>query len=620
MIELINLTLRIGSEPLIENMNITIFPKNRVGLVGKNGCGKTSLFSLMLKQREPDLGELKIPANFQVAHVAQETPSLDIPAFEFVLAGDPELMRLRAAELAALDAGDGMAISEICQKLNDIDGYRADARAASLLHGLGFEANEINRPVKSFSGGWRMRLNLAHALMCRSDILLLDEPTNHLDFETVVWLEGWLKAYQGTLIIISHDREFLDNITDRILHIEHKQATLYSGNYTAFERIRAEKLILQASMIEKQEKTKAHLQDFITRFKAKASKAKQAQSRIKALERMENLAPILANSPFSFSFFTPLKRPNPLLVLDKISIAYNEDKTILQDTSLTFSPDVRLGILGKNGSGKSSLIKLIAGMIQPTSGTYLTADGLKIGYFAQHQVDYLNINESPVWHIQQIDKTAALQDLRNFVGGFGFHGDQALTAITKFSGGEKARLALAIIVYQKPNLLLLDEPTNHLDLEMREALAVALQEYEGGLLMVSHDASLLESCCDEFLWVHNKSVQYFKGDLQDYRLKLIELEREETRAVQSNQGPKQGAIIQQNRKALQAEIRRHTRTIEQAENKISKIQEKITNLDQLIFENSTADLLKERMTLNEQIRKLETQWLESQTQLDALEK
>lgn len=617
MIELINLTLRIGPEPLIENISCTIFPKDRVGLVGKNGCGKTSLFTLFLKQREPDLGELRIPSNFQIAHVAQETPSLEISAFEFILSGDVQLMQLRTAEKIALESEDGLAISDICQKLMDIDGYRADSRAASLLYGLGFEADEINRPVKSFSGGWRMRLNLAHALMCRSDILLLDEPTNHLDFETVVWLEDWLKSYQGTLIIISHDREFLDNITNRTLHIENKQATLYSGNYSAFERIRSEKLLLQASMFEKQEKTKAHLHKFIERFKAKASKAKQAQSRIKALERMENIAPILADSQFSFSFFTPLKRPNPLLKLDKINIAYDE-KLIIKEQTLTFSPDVRLGILGKNGSGKSSLIKLIAGMITPSAGNYVAADSLRIGYFAQHQIEYLNINQSPIWHIQQLDKTATIQELRNFVGGFGFHGEQALTEITKFSGGEKARLALALIVYQKPNLLLLDEPTNHLDLEMREALSIALQDYEGGLLMVSHDASLLESCCDEFLWVHNQKTEYFKGDLQDYRAMLIELEREKNRE-QAPQASKTNTADRSERKA-------QLRQAEQIEKKLNVKQARIAELDLkltgllsgagLSCQQEIKRLNSERTALGTQVAQLESQWLTMQESLD----
>lgn len=538
MIEFQGLTVRMNANVLIDGFSFSVAPKMRIGLVGKNGTGKTTLFNTILGRLEPDKGDIQIPKSAVMAEVAQEITNTELTAFEYILSGDEELVKLREDELIALEAGDGMKISDIHTRLEQIDGYRADSRAYQLLDGLGFKTEDYHKKVKEFSGGWRMRLNIGKALMCRSDILLLDEPTNHLDFETVVWVEDWLKQYAGILIVISHDRDFLDNICTHIIHLYQQKATAYTGNYTAFLRLKAEKLAHQQAQFEKNEKVRAHLQKFVDRFSAKATKAKQAQSRVKALQKLEDIAPVVAENEFAFSFQTPDRLPDPLIRLDEVSFSYDGSHNILEKIDMTITPETRMGILGRNGEGKSTLIKMIAGENAPTEGSIIASEHLRVGYFSQHQVEYLNLDADPVWHILQLDKETSIQEARNFLGSFGFHGDKVLEKIAPFSGGEKARLALAMIVFQKPNLLLLDEPTNHLDIEMREAIALALQEFDGGVLMVSHDASLLELCCDQFVLVANKGLTEFKGDLNDYRQYLIEQNREANRAEKKKSNKK----------------------------------------------------------------------------------
>jgi ATP-binding cassette subfamily F protein 3 len=524
MLILRKLCLQRGGKPLFEDLSLTIYPGQRVGVIGANGSGKSTLFALLKGELHQDSGDLELPPRLTIAHVAQETPALTVPAIEYVLDGDTELRAVEAALLAAEAAHDGTRLAELHGHFEAIDGYAARSRAGRLLAGLGFSADQLQRPVAEFSGGWRVRLNLACALMCRSDLLLLDEPTNHLDLDAVLWLEQWLRGYPGTLLLISHDRDFLDNVVDCIAHLERRQIRLYSGDYTAFEAQRAARLALQQAAYEKQQREIAHLQGFIDRFRAKATKARQAQSRIKALERMERIAAAHVDSPFYFSFAEPEKLPDPLLVLDKGMVGYAE-RIVLEGISLVISPGTRLGLLGPNGAGKSTLIKLLAGRAPLLGGRLTAGQGLAIGYFAQHQLEQLRPEWSPLQHLQALDARTTEQDLRNFLGGFGFTGDQAVIPVAPFSGGEKARLALALLVWQRPNLLLLDEPTNHLDLEMRYALTLALQDYQGALIVVSHDRHLLRTTTDAFMLVADGRVRPFDGDLDEYREWLNERQR-----------------------------------------------------------------------------------------------
>jgi ATP-binding cassette subfamily F protein 3 len=515
MLQVTELSLRRGPRLLLAGATLTIYPGQKVGLVGPNGCGKSSLFALLRGELHADAGEVSIPPGWELAHVAQQTPHGDDPAIEFVLDGDRELREVQAALAIADAAGDGLRHGELAGRLEAIDGYGAESRASRLLHGLGFLPGEERRPVNSYSGGWRMRLALARTLMCRSDLLLLDEPTNHLDLDAVIWLEGWLKAYRGTLILISHDRDFLDAVVSHILHLDQQRLTLYTGNYSAFERQRAERLAQQQAAYERQQREVAHIHRFVERFRAKATKARQAQSRLKALERMELIAPAHVDSPFRFGFEPPLHLPHPLLRLEGIQAGY-AGRPILERVSLTLTPGDRIGLLGANGAGKSTLVKVLAGELSPTAGRRETAQDLRIGYFAQHQLDQLRPDESPLRHLQRLDPKATEQALRDYLGGFGFDGDRALGPVAPLSGGEKARLVLALLIRQRPNLLLLDEPTNHLDLEMRHALAEALQEFEGAMILVSHDRHLLRVTVDTLLLVDGGSVQPFDGELDDY--------------------------------------------------------------------------------------------------------
>lgn len=515
MLNFKNISLRRGTRTLLSNTSFIIHKAQKVGLTGANGTGKSSLFAMLLKQIQIDEGDFFMPPDLEIAHVAQEAPAVNSSAIDYVIDGDKELRRLQQQLIVAEQQDDGLKLAELHSILEHIDGYTAPTRATKLMSGLGFLTAQELEPVNSFSGGWRMRLNLAQALMCRSDILLLDEPTNHLDLEAIIWLQNWLRQYSGTLWLISHDRDFLDSITDHIVHIEQNKAEIYTGNYSAFEKIRAEKLALHQATFVKQQREIEHIQSFITRFKAKATKAKQAQSRIKTLGRMAVISQAHIDSPFDFSFPKPEKMPNPLLKIEKADIGYG-DKVVISQVSLSISARDRIGLLGPNGSGKSSLIKVLAAEMLPLNRKLKIANTLNIGYFAQHQMEQLHLTESSLWHLQQLDKLATEKDLRNFLGSFNFKADKVKEPVKLFSGGEKARLVLALLVYQKPNLLLLDEPTNHLDLEMRHALSIALQDYEGALIVVSHDRHLLRSVTDQLLLVADGTVEVFDGDLDDY--------------------------------------------------------------------------------------------------------
>ena len=516
MIQFRNLTLTRGAKILLEAASFQLHIGHKVGLIGANGAGKSSLFALLRGELHAEVGDLDMPPNWVIAHVAQEMTELSQAALEFTLDGDVELREVEAALVAAETKHEGEKIAELHHKLTDIEGYSARARASALLDGLGFTQADLTRPVSDFSGGWRVRLNLARALMCRSDLLLLDEPTNHLDLDAVIWLESWLREYRGTLVLISHDRDFLDAVIDNVLHIEQQRITLYRGGYSDFERQRAEKLALQQAMFEKQQRKVAHLHSYIDRFRVQATKARQAQSRIKALERMEMISAAHVDSQFNFEFRAPISAPDPLLVIDDVNAGY-ADKTILNKVLLTIRPGERIGLLGKNGAGKSTLIKLLAAELKPLSGKRVEGKDLHIGYFAQHQLEQLRPSESPLQHMLRLDPTTREQEHLNYLGGFDFKGDMARSAITNFSGGEKSRLALALLIWTRPNLLLLDEPTNHLDLEMRHALTLALQDYQGGVILVSHDRALLRASCDNFVLVAHGVAETFDGDLDDYK-------------------------------------------------------------------------------------------------------
>ncbi|MDP2026894.1 ribosomal protection-like ABC-F family protein [Sulfuriferula sp.] len=571
MISLRQLTLTRAAKILIENASVQIHPGQKVGLTGANGTGKSSLFALLLGELHAEAGNLTMPPDWVIAHVAQETPALDQAALEFALDGDKQLRQVEH-DLAAADAAhDGHRVGELHGRLGEIDGYSARARAAELLHGLGFSDTDFAKPVAAFSGGWRVRLNLAQALMSRSDLLLLDEPTNHLDLDAVIWLEGWLKTYPGTLLLISHDRDFLDAVTSHILHIEQRALKLYTGSYSDFERQRAAQLAVQQSMFEKQQRERAHLESFVERFRAKATKARQAQSRIKALARMEDVSAAHVDSPFTFRFRDPLDAPDPLLDVRKVAIGYGA-QPILHNVELTIRPGERIGLLGRNGAGKSTLIKLLAGEIQPIAGSRSAGKGLAIGYFAQHQLEQLRPDESPLQHMLRLAPTTREQELRDFLGTFDFRGDAAMAPCGPFSGGEKSRLALALLIWQRPNLLLLDEPTNHLDMEMRHALNLALQEFDGGVVLVSHERSLLRTTCDRFVLVADGAAREFDGDLDDYRDWLNQSRIEQASAEarpEKAERREQRASSQLERQALLAKRRPLAKELEQLDKKLA---------------------------------------------------
>ena len=537
MITLTNITLRRGVKVVLEKASVTLQPGEKIGLVGRNGAGKSSLFSLMTNRLQADAGDVFVPPKWIVGEVAQSMPETDQGATAFVLEGDTRLMAAEAALAEAEAADDGNAMAEAHQHLAEAGSFDARPRAQALLMGLGFRSSQLDAPVNSFSGGWRMRLQLARALMCPADLMLLDEPTNHLDLDALVWLEAWLQRYEGTMIVISHDREFLDAITKVTVHLDEAQLTRYTGNYSAFEEMRAIRLTQAAAAFGKQQERMAHLQKFIDRFKAKASKAKQAQSRVKALERMEKLAPVLTASDFSFEFREPQSLPNPMLSFDDVSCGYRSDEgetTIVSNIRRSVLAGQRIGILGANGQGKSTLVKTVSRMQPALGGHIVEGKGLVIGYFAQQELDVLRLDEGPMAHMIRLAKDvgpmAREQELRDFLGNFRFVGEMVHQAVGSLSGGEKARLVLAMLVWQRPNLLLLDEPTNHLDLSTREALSMALNEYEGTVMLVSHDRALLREVCDEFWLVTGGAVEPFDGDLDDYQRWLLEQSKEATKA------------------------------------------------------------------------------------------
>src|SRR5690349_1533537 len=520
MIRLSQVTLARGAKVLLEAADLSVNPGERVGLVGANGSGKSSLFALLRGELHADKGDADFPAHWRIAYVAQETPALERSAVDYAIDGDSALRKLEFLLREAEAANDGTRMAELHAALGDADAYTARPRAERLLTGLGFRGDELERPVSSFSGGWRMRLNLAQALMAPSELLLLDEPNNHLDLDAIVWLEDWLKRYPGTLIIVSHDRDFLDEVVETIAHIDSRRLRRYTGNYSAFEEQRAQGLVLAQAQYEKQQRERDHLQSFIDRFRAKATKARQAQSRMKMLAKMEELAPVHAAAPFSFEFRDPERSPDPLLVLEDVTAGYRENgasRTVLTGVTLTLRANERIGLLGVNGAGKSTLIKTIAGVLPPLGGSAVVNKGLVVGYFAQHQVEMLRDDQSPLWHLSRLASNVREQELRDYLGSFNFPGDMATGTVEHFSGGEKARLALALIVWQRPNLLLLDEPTNHLDLETREALTVALAQFEGTLVLVSHDRHLLRASSDQLVIVRGGRLSPFDGDLDDYR-------------------------------------------------------------------------------------------------------
>lgn len=587
MIQISDIELLRGGNALLKEASATLFPEHKVGLVGANGCGKSTLFALLKSELQLDAGECQIPKDWSIASVKQETPALEISALDYVLQGHPEYYALRIALREAEQNNDGDAQAKAHIGLEHIQGYSIEAKAGELLHGLGFSNEQIDNPVSAFSGGWRMRLNLAQALIRDADLLLLDEPTNHLDLDAVYWLERFLRAYTGTLVLISHDREFLDAVVDQIWHIDAQKINVYKGNYSQFERQKAERLLQQQAMFEKQQEQIAHLEKFITRFKAKASKAKQAQSRVKALERMEKLAPAHVDSPFDFEFAEPTALPNPLMTLDQAKAGYG-DTTILHSIKLNLVPGSRIALLGRNGAGKSTLIKLLAGDLQPQAGEVFQHQGLNIGYFAQHQLESLDLKASAVTHLQRLNPQAPEQSLRDFLGGFAFFGDKALEPVAPFSGGEKARLVLAMLVYQKPNLLLLDEPTNHLDLEMRHALVMALQGFEGAMVTVSHDRHMLKNTADEYYLVDNGEVTQFGYDLDAYYQWLLNANKEAAKSPEDNAPKAHSSVNRKEQKRLEAEFRKSVQPLKKQIEKLEKQLDKYsTELGEI--ENALAD-------------------------------
>ncbi len=627
MLNFKNISLRRGVRVLFSDTSFTIHKGQKAGLTGANGTGKSSLFAVLLNQLHIDEGDFSMPPNLEIAHVAQEMPAVSCSAIDYVMDGDKELRQLQQQLEDAEQNNEGLKLAELHSNLEHIDGYTAQARASRLMNGLGFLSGQEQDPVKSFSGGWRMRLNLAQALMCRSDVLLLDEPTNHLDLDAVIWLQDWLCRYPGTLLLISHDRDFLDSITDHIIHIEQNKAEIYTGNYSAFEKRRAEKLSHQHSAFIKQQKEIEHIQSFITRFKAKATKAKQAQSRVKALERMEVISSAHIDSPFNFSFPAPDKMPNPLLQIEKADIGYG-DKIVINQLSLSITPGDRIGLLGPNGAGKSSLIKVLASDMQPLTGKVQLADSLNVGYFAQHQLEQLRLDESPLWHLQQLDKQATEKDLRNFLGGFDFKGDKVKEVVKPFSGGEKARLVLALLVYQNPNLLLLDEPTNHLDLEMRHALSMALQEYKGAIVLVSHDRHLLRSVTDQFIIVADGAAKPFDGDLDDYRNWLSEQKKSLSEVVNNSQTidssiskkeqRKQDAERRKQLKPLMNRLKKAEQAVEKYHAEQKDLELQLANPD--IYQDSHKENLKEmlakKVNVDKALEKAEIEWMETEEILE----
>ncbi len=643
MITLKNVVLRRGTKVVLDDASVVLQPGEKIGLVGRNGAGKSSLFALLTERLHADRGDVEVPKHWRMAEVAQHMPETEASATDFVLEGDTRLMAARELLAKAEAEGDGHGIAEGHVAMSDAGAFDARARAQALLMGLGFKGAQVDAPVNSFSGGWRMRLQLARALMCPADLMLLDEPTNHLDLDALVWLEAWLQRYEGTLLIISHDREFLDAITRVTLHLDEAKLTRYGGNYTAFEAMRAERMEQQQAAFEKQQDRIAHLQKFIDRFKAKATKAKQAQSRVKALERMERLAPVLASADFAFEFREPLSLPNPMLSLRDVACGYGET-TIVRDINRTVLAGQRIGILGANGQGKSTLVKTVARMQKALAGTLTEGKGLAIGYFAQQEMDVLRPDEGPLAHMirlaKEVSPQAREQELRDFLGQFRFTGDMVNQAVGSLSGGEKARLVLAMLVWQRPNLLLLDEPTNHLDLQTREALSMALNEFEGTVMLVSHDRALLREVCDEFWLVAKGQVSPFDGDLDDYQRWLLETAREAAKAIkeasrsaaeaQKAQSSASPANQREDRKAsaqARAKLNEQTRPlrkeIESIDKQLAKLSQERESLEAELATGALAPAAiaesgRRLKAVGDEIDELEMRWLELSEQIEAI--
>ncbi|UTW45537.1 ATP-binding cassette domain-containing protein [bacterium SCSIO 12696] len=621
MIRLENIELRRGGRALLQDSSATVHPGQKFGLVGANGCGKSTLFTLLRGELEVDQGNVSLPSEWRIADVAQETPALEKTVLNHTLDADTHYRQLQQAMASA----EGEQLAELMHQFEAADGYSMEAKAGKLLHGLGFSDADQKRTVASFSGGWRMRVNLARALLVPSELLLLDEPTNHLDLDAIYWLEGWLQKYPGTLLLISHDREFLDRVVNGIIHIEHQQLFGYSGNYSSFERQRGERLAQQQAIYEKEQRQKAHLQKYIDKFRYKATKARQAQSRIKALEKLTATAPLLAASGFDFEFAEPKALSSSLLSLDQVQAGYG-DKTILHKIRFNLQPGHRIGLLGRNGAGKSTLIKLLAGALPPQSGELMRSANLAVGYFAQHQLEALDINGSPLLHLQRLAPDVREQQLRDFLGGFGFRGDKVSDPVGPFSGGEKARLALALLVWQQPNLLLLDEPTNHLDLDMREALVFAIQAFTGAVVVVSHDRHLLSTVVDEFYLVANGRVAPFDGDLESYHKLLLSADK----APNAEQETAAPSLQRKERKRLEAEFRATLspikKEISQLEKQLEKDQQVLDKLEQdladpALYEadnaNQMTDLLKQQGTLKAAMDEREGRWMELEELLES---
>lgn len=639
MIELKNASIRRDGRMLFSEVSLQIHPNWKIGLTGKNGTGKSSFFAMLLGELALDTGEMLLPSRWQIGHMAQEIASSEQPAIDFVLSGDTVWYDLNQK----IQNNQGISEEELAHihaQFDDIHGYSIPAKAGQIMAGLGFNSEQIHQPVSSFSGGWRMRLNLAKTLMSRADLLLLDEPTNHLDLDAILWLEDWLKAYDGTLIMISHDQKFLDMVVEHILHIEQEKMTLYSGNYSQFVRTRSERLAQQQQAYEKQQATKAHMEAFIRRFKAKASKAKQAQSRIKQLERMAELVPVMADNPFTFKFYPPNQLTSPLIILEKASVGYN-NQAIVEKINLQITPDSRIGLLGMNGAGKSTLIKGLVGELPLLSGTRKTADSLVLGYFNQHQMDSLDSDATPMLMLQRLAGKTSYADLRAFLGSFDFRGDRIDTPSKLFSGGERARLTLALIVWQRPNVLVLDEPTNHLDLEMRQALSLALQNFVGAVILVSHDRELIANVCDELYLVHDGQCDIFDKDITDYSQWLNETRKQqqkqltaEKKQANENKVSHETATIlskeEQRKKSaeqrkLTAPLRKkivdNEQLLEKLTQKISNIEEKLadTSLYEDNRKNELLTLLNEQTALKQHIEQVEENLIAMMMALEELE-
>ena len=661
MITLRNITLRRGVKVVLQAAGVTLQPGEKIGLIGRNGAGKSSLFALLTGKLQADTGDVEMPPRWRIGEVAQEMPETSDSATEFVLQGDLPLQQAQDALAAAEASGDGHAIAEAHVLLDEAGSFDSRARAQSLLLGLGFRSEQLDGPVNSFSGGWRMRLQLARALMCPAELLLLDEPTNHLDLDALVWLEAWLKRFEGTLVIISHDREFLDAVTRVTVHLDNQILTRYTGNYSAFEEMRAERLLQAQAAFGKQQERMAHLQKFIDRFKAKASKAKQAQSRVKALARMEKLAPVLTSSDFQFEFREPQSLPNPMLSFDGLSCGYGST-VIVQNVNRSVLAGQRIGILGANGQGKSTLVKTIAHALAPVAGRITEGKGLTIGYFAQQELDVLQLDDGPLMHMVRLARDVGPpgreQELRDFLGRFRFTGDMVQQAVGSLSGGEKARLVLAMLVWQRPNLLLMDEPTNHLDLTTREALSMALNEFEGTVMLVSHDRALLREVCDEFWLVTRGGVEPFEGDLDDYQKWLLDVSRALSRGqpappvprpagvepppapaaasqvapgkgtprpAPAPQAPREDRKSEKQARAKLAEATRPKRVeLQRIDNRLAKLGKEKAAVEARLADSATkpaaiADLGRELSHIQAEVAMLEERWLELQGELEKLQ-